>query len=317
MPTVLARPDAVKPDPLDIDTDQLDALIKRLQDARDYQLTLSAEDINILRSALVTLAEVQAQMGADQVTIHKLKKLLGMVRSSEKLRHLVGGAQDGTQADTDEAAAEARQQQKVDKKRAQLRTRQPRDRQEPVKVFHALADLAKGSPCPCCNPGGDAGGKVYKYEPAQFLRISERVRCNRCGEFFTAARPDEVIADGAGQQKYGYSARTVMALFAVIPSGESAGPAGAAPDRVNGLRSVRARRQCPVPGVQAAQAAGGRGRSLPSGRHHPTHPRSAAHREAAAQRPQSPPALRHLHLGRDCHADFGPGGGLIHPNTYC
>ena len=224
-------PDAMKTERLDIDTDQLDALIQRLQEARDFQLTLSAEDINVVLSALVTLAALQTQLGSDQVTIHKLKKLLGMVRSSEKLRHLVGDGDQGDPgaeaggSDRDEAAEQERQRKKADQARAkQARKQKSCAPQPPRKSFHPLTTLTKGAPCPCCNPGGEDGGKVYKYEPAQFLRISghsplsatlhisERVRCNRCGEFFTAELPAAVVADGAGQQKYGFSARTVMAL---------------------------------------------------------------------------------------------------------
>ncbi|NMS31254.1 hypothetical protein HKB24_01285, partial [Vibrio parahaemolyticus] len=67
-------------------------------------------------------------------------------------------------------------------------------------------------------------GKLYKYEPATLLRITgqspfvaeqhvmERLRCNACGQYFTATLPDDVVEDGGPSQKYGYSARTLMAL---------------------------------------------------------------------------------------------------------
>jgi hypothetical protein len=73
--------------------------------------------------------------------------------------------------------------------------------------------------CPECEKG-----KLYKYEPATFLRITgqspfvpeqhvmERLRCNTCGAYFTADLPDDVQQDGASGQKYGYTARTLMAL---------------------------------------------------------------------------------------------------------
>ena len=38
----------------------------------------------------------------------------------------------------------------------------------------------------------------------------ERLRCNTCGAYFTADLPDEVNADGEANQKYGYSARSIM-----------------------------------------------------------------------------------------------------------
>jgi hypothetical protein len=40
----------------------------------------------------------------------------------------------------------------------------------------------------------------------------ERLRCNTCGAYFTADLPDEVKADGDVNQKYGYSARSIMAI---------------------------------------------------------------------------------------------------------
>jgi len=79
--------------------------------------------------------------------------------------------------------------------------------------------LKKGDTCPDCPTG-----KLYKYEPAQLLRIkgqtpftpelhlSERLRCNACGQFFTASLSADVVADGDSAQKYGYSARSLMAL---------------------------------------------------------------------------------------------------------
>ena len=56
-------------------------------------------------------------------------------------------------------------------------------------------------------------GTLYKYEPASLLRItgktpyetehhlSARLRCNTCGQFFTASLPNEVLADGSPNQK--------------------------------------------------------------------------------------------------------------------
>ena len=73
-------------------------------------------------------------------------------------------------------------------------------------------------------PGCQAG-KVYKYHPAQLLRIvghspfsaeqhvSEQLRCSACHEIFTAELPPEVRADGRPDQMYGYSACAMMAIF--------------------------------------------------------------------------------------------------------
>lgn len=86
--------------------------------------------------------------------------------------------------------------------------------------FHPLEDLKNGDTCPEC-----LTGKVYKTDPGNLLRItgqspfvpeqhvSERVRCNTCGAYFTAPLPEEVLADGTATQKYGYSARSLMGVY--------------------------------------------------------------------------------------------------------
>jgi transposase len=91
---------------------------------------------------------------------------------------------------------------------------------KPEVQHHALEALHKGDPCPECPKGS-----LYKYEPARLLRItgqspfvptlhlSERLRCNACGTFFTATLPEAVKVDGSSNQKYGYSARTLIALY--------------------------------------------------------------------------------------------------------
>ncbi len=184
-----------------IDTQALDALIGRLQDAIDYDLTLNSDDIRLVLNAMLTLASMQERLSDNDITVHKLRKLLGMVKSSEKLNDLLKDA--------------------APSKRKIKRTRKPKKKKtvQPVKVFHPLETLKKGERCPECEKG-----TLYKYEPAQLLRItghtpyspvlhvSERLRCNACGQFYTAPLSDEVISDGQRDQKYGYSARSLMAL---------------------------------------------------------------------------------------------------------
>ncbi len=187
----------------ELNSEALDALIIRAQEAIDNDLSLSTDDIRLLLNAVLTLATMQERLSNKDVTVHKLRQLLGMVQSSEKLNHLLaeGGA--------------SKESTKI------KRSRKPKVKkvQEPTKVHHALKDFIKGQSCPAC-----LSGKLYKYEPAQLLRVSghspfcselhlsERLRCNACGQFFTANLPDDVLADGEAGQKYAYSARSLMAL---------------------------------------------------------------------------------------------------------
>jgi hypothetical protein len=189
----------------EIDVEALDALIERLNEAKQYDLTLSPEDIQLLLTALATLTTLQARLSDKGVTIHKLRKLLGMVAASEQLSALLGNP-----------SSAGSKPQKLRKKnnhgsdQAQVK---------PKVIHHPLAGLKKGDRCPSC-----LTGTLSKYEPAVLLRItghspyeavkhvSERLRCNACGQYFTATLPMEVIVDGDANQKYGYSARSLMAI---------------------------------------------------------------------------------------------------------
>ena len=183
----------------EIDGNALDALIERLNEAKKYELTLSAEDIELLLSALATLATLQDRLTSNDVTIHKLRKLLGMVSSSEKLSALL--------------------KQPAKSKPKRKKPAKPAARVKPEVVHHHHETLSKGDRCHCCEKG-----TLSKYEPATLLRItgnspyqatqhiSERLRCNACGQYFTATLPKAVLADGDSNQKYGYSARSIMAI---------------------------------------------------------------------------------------------------------
>ena len=182
----------------ELDSEALDALIARVQQAKEHNLALSPEDCQLLIDALLSLVTVQEKLADNDITIGKLRKLAGMVQSSETL---------GSQV----SAGKAKRQ-----------TRRKKPETPPVKpktIKHTLKHECKGDVCPECGKG-----KLYKYEPATFLRITgqspfvpeqhvmERLRCNACGTYFTADLPKDVEADGEPGQKYGYTARTLMAL---------------------------------------------------------------------------------------------------------
>ena len=200
----------------DLPDNEFDALIERLKYAQAHGLAISAEDLSLVLEALMTLASVQERLASHDITLQKLRKLLGMVKSSESLRHLI------TQSGNDEASNENEEQPPLNnkKKRSSKKPPSPEHSQPPKVYHHALDTVNKGDICPQCERG-----KLNKYEPANFLRIvgqapfqperhvMERLRCSACGEYFTAPLPDDVLSDGKPQQKYGYSARSLMAIF--------------------------------------------------------------------------------------------------------
>ena len=218
---------------------ELDALIARVEEAKQAQLCLSAEDCDLLLNAVLTLATMQERLSHNDLTITKLKKLLGIVRSSEKTNDLFPDVGNSDDTDDQPVAPGAGEQDETDPKdkRDSRDTRsgeksdgKPKKPPKPKPVSthkHALEGLNKGDPCPEC-----PSGKLYKYTPATLLRIvgnepisgerhlCEQLRCSSCGEIYTAPLPEHVKADGRPGQKYGYSARALMAIlrfFAGLP----------------------------------------------------------------------------------------------------
>jgi len=182
----------------DITAQELDALIERVAQAKEHELALSPEDCQMLLDALMTLASLQEKLSSNDITLQKLRKLVGMVQSSETLKG------------------------SLTKKPAQGKRKKSKpvaNKVKPEVIHHQHNTLSKGERCPECETG-----KLYKYEPATLLRITgqtpfvpeqhvmERLRCNTCGAYFTANLSKEVLDDGGEQQKYGYSARSLMGI---------------------------------------------------------------------------------------------------------
>lgn len=195
---------------------ELDALIERVREARDHDLALGAADLSLLLDALMTLASVHERLEHDDLTITKLKKLLGLVRSSERLAGLgalagAGGTDGKAPPDKGKGGGRSR--------KSPPRRSPPSAPPKPTVHHHPITALARGQSCPACSKG-----RLYKYQPAEFTRIvghppysgerhvSEQLRCNGCGQIHRAELPEAVTADGAAGQAYGYSARAVMGI---------------------------------------------------------------------------------------------------------
>jgi transposase len=197
---------------------QLDELIQRVEYAIENDLSLSVEDLKLLLLAITTLSTLQQQLDNKEVTLHKLRKLLGMVQQSEK-RH------KGENGPSDEDKEQGKK-----KKRKPLNEKKEKKKKRPAQIpviYHALKGYHSGMVCQHCGCG-----KLYKHEVAKLLRItgcapyqatrhiSEQLRCNACQAVETAELPAEVLADGEADQTYGYSARAMMVVhkfFSGIP----------------------------------------------------------------------------------------------------
>jgi len=189
----------------EIDRDALSSLMMRIEKAIEHDLSLSVDDMKLLLSAITTLCTLQSKMEQDDVTLYKLRKLLGMVKQSERRQQL------------DPLATS-----KKSKQNKQNNPKHPRQRKHikaPQIVHHKLQDHHKGEICSGCQRG-----KLYKFDPATLLRITgharyeatrhvvEQLRCNACQIIYKAPLPNAVLDDGDTNQKYGYSARSLMAI---------------------------------------------------------------------------------------------------------
>jgi hypothetical protein len=189
---------------VDIDRKALAELIVRVEEAIEHNLALSVDDLKLLLLAISTLCTLQEKIEADDVTLHKLRKLLGMVQQSE--RHSV--------------SSKTSKGEKNKKNTQKKNTNKNKSAPKPPKVVHhTMTEYQRGQVCPACQIG-----KLYKFEPSTLLRVTgharfeaekhivEQLRCNACQEIYTAPLPETVLEDGDADQMYGYSARTLMVI---------------------------------------------------------------------------------------------------------
>lgn len=175
---------------------EMQALIERVEHAIAHDLALDAEDMRLLLDAIHTLINVQSALTEKDATLLKLKKLLGMVRSSEN-RKSSSKKRKYTNKDADSKPPAT----------------------EPEVHHHEVQAYKSGDPCPSCANGilGKRDPVVSRRVQAQqpykvVIHILKRLACSRCNFVVTASLPEEVKRDGDEEQVYGYSARSMMAI---------------------------------------------------------------------------------------------------------
>ena len=68
----------------EINIEELNALIERVEHAIENELALSVDDLKLLLSAIHTLSTLQRSLEDKNATLYKLRKLLGMIKQSER-----------------------------------------------------------------------------------------------------------------------------------------------------------------------------------------------------------------------------------------
>jgi transposase len=197
--------------------DELEAIL-----ARAARGPLGEDDRETLRATFRTLFAVTDALERKGASVRRLRKLL-FGSGSEKLDVVLGalGSDEGAKAEPDAGpasegggpAAAAKPPKRPAKGHGRNGASAYRGAAK-VKVAHE--SLSAGQPCPSC-----AKGKVYGSVPPQpIVRIRgqaplaatvyelKRLRCNLCGEVFTARPPP-----GVGEAKYDATAAAMIALL--------------------------------------------------------------------------------------------------------
>ena len=160
-----------------------------------------------LKAAMETLAFLTQELLAKGTTIDRLRRML-FGASTEKTSQVVGELPD---QDSTASASDAQKPKRPGHGRNSAAAYTGADK---VEVPHPT--LHGGDCCPECEKG-----KVYPLaEPAMLVRITgmaplgatvyerDRLRCNLCGEVFTAVAPE-----GVGEEEYDEAATSMVGLL--------------------------------------------------------------------------------------------------------
>jgi len=192
----------------DVDVKQLQAALERAQ------AVLSAEDHALLAGAVDTFTALTRELQLRSATLERLRRLF-LGGSSEKTKKVLGDERQGggdEQKDGEPVVPSKEAQKKARGHGRNGAAAYTGARRE--KVAHEA--MQGGDSCPAC-----ARGKVYAMkEPAMLLRVHgmaplgatvwecDRLRCNACGEVYTAPAPA-----GVGTEKYDESADAMVAMM--------------------------------------------------------------------------------------------------------
>ena len=191
---------------IDMDREELNQLVERAQ------ASLSAEDYRKVKGMAEALTYLTDLVADQQTTIGDLRELMFPASTEKTQAVLEKAGMKTTPKPTDKPGAQ---------KSGEREPKAPghgrngaEDYRNPRRVIVRHANLKHGDRCPGC-----LKGKVYEQqEPRQLVRIVgqapltatiyelQRLRCNLCGEVYSADSPE-----GVGEDKYDESAAAMIA----------------------------------------------------------------------------------------------------------
>ena len=190
------------PERIDLDLDQMEALLKRVEAG-----SLEPGDYQIIKAMAQTIHLLSQSVDEKATSIRRLLRML-FGGGTEKLEKVLKDKhKDNCRKSTD----------KNGEAKPPGHGRNPATEYSGAqKVNVAHESLKSGDPCPGCQKG-----KVYPLKiPATIVRVTgkaplqatvyemQRLRCNLCGEIFTAMAPE-----GIGEEKYDAASGAMIALL--------------------------------------------------------------------------------------------------------
>ena len=199
------------PERIEVSVQEISAIVERTQTG-----ALSAADHAKLKAAIDTFALITAQLLTKTVSVDRLRNMI-FGASSERTRDVLGDSTEETELTPGAEPPGASTLPATPRPKAPGHGRNGAAAYTgATRVTVTHPDLHSGEPCPGCT-----SGKLYaQSEPAKLLRIMgvaplsatvyerERLRCNLCGEVYTAPSPE-----GVGEEKYDATATSMVGLL--------------------------------------------------------------------------------------------------------
>ncbi|OPY11888.1 MAG: Transposase IS66 family protein [Syntrophaceae bacterium PtaB.Bin038] len=195
---------------LELDRSELEAILERAKTA------LSEEEYTKLRAAIETLVFLTQELEKKHVSLQRLKQLL-FGATTETTRKVIERILDDTSKERSSGDEAAGGKEPEAREKAPGHGRNGAEEYvgaQKVRVPHE--SLNPGDACPNCKKG-----TVYEsVEPGHLVRIKgqaplgatvyelQKLRCNLCGEIFTARTPP-----GVGPDKYDAESASMIALL--------------------------------------------------------------------------------------------------------
>ena len=199
------------PERIDLDRSELEAILEHAKTA-----ALSQAEYDTLHAAMETLIYLTQELEKNRVSVQRLKHLL-FGTTTEKTQKVMEKILDEAEKDSHSADDVAEGKDIENKQKAKGHGRNGADTYtgaDEVRVPHA--SLKPGDACPNCQKG-----TVYEsVKPGHLVRIRgqaplgatvyelQKLRCNLCGQIFTAQTPPEV-----GPNKYDAESASMIALL--------------------------------------------------------------------------------------------------------